>query len=581
MAHAPGPRPAPAKIVVVGGVAGGASAAARARRVDERARIVVFERDSHISFANCGLPYYLGGEITDRESLLVASPELFDARFRIEVRVRHEAIAIDRTAKTVTVRDLATGRTFEETYDKLILSPGADPIRPDLPGVDAAGVFTLRNIPDMDRIAAALPDATRAVVVGGGYIGLEVAEQFRHRGLAVTVVEREAQVLPFLDREMAEPIQRELEANGVALALGQGFASIEETDGRARAVILADGTRLPADIVMMGIGVRPNTTLAAAAGLRIARSGGIATDGFMRTSDPDVYAVGDAAEYRFGPTGDRTRVALAGIANRTGRLAGEHAATGHARAAPAAWGTSIVRVFARAAGGTGLSLRTAAEAGMTARAVHVVGNHHAGYFPGAERMAIKLVYEPLTARVLGAQVVGGAGIDKRLDVIATLMHFRGTVHDLAELDFAYAPPFGLAKDPLHMAAFAAQNDLDGLAAMVEPDADLSAFQVIDVRDPAEWEAEPLVAAGHARRIPLRELRDRLGELERARETVVACRSGLRAYVAARILDEHGFVSVRNLSGGAAMRDFALNRGAGGRPTVLPEPEHLVDLTETV
>lgn len=567
------------KIVVVGGVAGGASAAARARRLNERARIVVYERDEFISFANCGLPYYFGGEITDRGSLLVASPELFDRRFRIEVHVRHEVVAIDRAARTVTVKDLATGGSFAETYDKLILSPGAAPIVPDMPGIRARGAHTLRNIEDMDNIAAALPDAKRAVVIGAGYIGLEVAEQFRHRGLAVTVVELQPQVLPFLDREMAEPIQREIEAHGVTLALGQGFSAIEERDGIATGVRLADGTVLPADIVLLGIGVRPNIDLARAAGLEIGPGGGIGADGFSRTSDPDIYAVGDAADYLFGPTGARMRVPLAGIANRTGRLAGEHAATGISRPAPAAWGTSVVRVFGRAAGATGLSLRTAAAAGIAARAVHVVGYHHASYYPGAETMALKLVYEPETGRLLGAQAVGGAGIDKRLDIIATVLHFRGTVHDLATLDLAYAPPFGSAKDPVHMAAFAAENDLDGLAPLVQPGDDLSGYQVVDVREPAEAEAAPLTDAAHAIRIPLGELRLRMGELDRNRPTVLSCRTGLRSYVGARILLQHGFAQVFNLSGAAAMRDYALNRGAPGA-AVLPAPEHLGDLADT-
>jgi NADPH-dependent 2,4-dienoyl-CoA reductase/sulfur reductase-like enzyme/rhodanese-related sulfurtransferase len=565
------------KIVVVGGVAGGASAAARARRMNERARIVVFERDSYISFANCGLPYYFGGEITDRGALLVASPDLFDQRFRIEVHVRHEVIAIDRAARRVRVRDLATGGEFDETYDRLVLSPGAAPIVPDLPGVTARGVHTLRTIEDMDRIAADLPGVRRAVVVGAGYIGLEVAEQFRLRGLDVTVVEREPQVLPFLDREMAESVQREIEAHGVALRLGQGFTAIEEAGGRAAAVILEDGQRLPADLVMLGIGVRPNVDLARAAGLAIGASGGIATDEAMRTSDPLIYAVGDAAEYLFGPTGGRARVPLAGIANRTGRLAGEHAATGRAAPAPAAWGTSVVRVFGRSAGATGLSLRTAAAAGIEARAAHVVGYHHASYYPGAETMALKLVYEAETGRVLGAQAVGGAGVDKRLDVIATVLHFRGTVRDLAALDLAYAPPFGSAKDLVHMAAFVAQNDLDGLARLVQPGDDLSGFQIVDVREPAEAAAAPLTGVSGAIGIPLGSLRRRLGELDSQRPTVVACRTGLRSYVATRILAQHGFADVRNLSGAAAMRDFALNRGIAGTRAPLPEPEDLAHL----
>ncbi|MFO1038330.1 MAG: FAD-dependent oxidoreductase [Geminicoccaceae bacterium] len=566
------------KIVIVGGVAGGASAAARARRVNERARIVVYERDAYISFANCGLPYYFGGEITDRNSLLVASPELFDARFRIEVNVRHEVLSIDRAARTVTVEDLATGGRFVETFDKLILSPGATPIMPPLPGMDAMGVFSLRTIEDMDRIAAALPDARRAVVVGAGYVGLEVAEQFVRRGLEVTVVELQPQILPFLDREMAEPLQREIEDHGIRLELGQKLAGIDTAGGAVTAAVLADGRRLAADLVLVGIGVRPVNELAKAAGLDIGAAGGIATDAFMRTSDPDIYAVGDAAEYRFGPTGARQRVPLAGIANRTGRLAGEHAATGHSREAPAAWGTSIVRLFGASAGATGLSLRTAAAAGIEARAVHAVGGHHAGYYPGAQTLALKLVYAPGTGKILGAQAVGGAGIDKRLDILATVLHFGGTVDDLAALDLAYAPPFGSAKDPVHMAAFAAQNDLDGLVRFVLPETDLAPYQVIDVRQPEEAAGKPLIDAPHAHVVPLGQLRSRLSEIDPAKPTVLTCRTGLRAYVAARILAQHGFTDIANLSGGAAMRDYALRRGSG-EPTAhrLPEPEHLGNL----
>jgi len=561
-------------ILVVGGVAGGASAAARARRMNENAKIIIFERDSYVSFANCGLPYYLGGEIQDRDELLVAKPSLFLKRFRIEVRTRNEVVSIDRAAKTISVVDLDADRTYTESYDKLVLAPGADPIVPPIPGVDAAGVFTLRNLEDTDRIAEAMPHASRAVVVGGGYVGLETAEQFRRKGLEVALVELQPQVMPFFDREMVEPLHRQLEYHGVRLELGNGIAAIEEKDGTAIAVILADGTRLPADLVLMGVGVRPNTALAAAAGLDLGESRGIATDDYMRTSDPDIYAVGDAAEYEFGGTRTRMRVPLAGPANRTGRLAGEHAATGSSRAAPEVWATSVVRVFGCGGGMTGLSLKAALAAGIDARAVHVMSFHHASYYPGAKTLMVKVVYENVTGKVLGMQAIGGAGLDKRLDIVSTLMHFGGTVHDLATLDLAYAPPFGSAKDPLHMAAFAAENDLDGLAPVIQPDADLSGYQVVDVRAAHELEILPLADAPHVINIPLDQLRDRLGELDPSRPTVVACRSGLRSYVGTRVLKQHGFDEVYNLSGATAMRDFALHRrlpagyapGSSGLPT---------------
>ena len=563
-------------ILIVGGVAGGASAAARARRMNEHARIIIFERDSYVSFANCGLPYYLGGEITDRDQLLIAKPSLFKRRFDIEVRTRHEVTGIDREAKSITIRDLDAEASYEMPYDKLILAPGADPIEPAIPGVDATGVFTLRNLEDTDRIAEAMPEAQRAVVVGGGYVGLETAEQFRRKGLEVALVEMQPQVLPMHDPEMVEPLHRQLEFNGVRLELGNGIASIEEQGGRATAAILADGTRLPADLVLLGIGVRPNVGLAEAAGIELGASRGIATDEYMRTSDPDIYAVGDAAEYTYGPTGAKLRVPLAGPANRTGRLAGEHAVTGSSRVAPAAMGTSIVRVFGTTAGMTGLSLKAALAAGFDATATHVIANNHAGYYPGAQAMIVKLVFEEGTGRVLGVQACGGDGVDKRLDVVSALTHFGGTVHDLAELDLAYAPPFGSAKDPLHMAAFAAENHLDGLAPVVQPDIDLCPYQTVDVRSAAEVEALPLAECDQIINIPLDQLRDRLGELDPSLPTVVACRSGLRSYVGTRILKQHGFDEVYNLSGATAMREFALNRRLPAAYTTTPTGVPLPD-----
>jgi rhodanese-related sulfurtransferase len=417
------------------------------------------------------------------------------------------------------------------------------------------------------------------VVVGGGYIGLETAEQFRRKGLEVALVEMQSQVLPLHDPEMVEPLHRQLEFNGVRLELGNGIVSIEEQSGRAVAVILADGTRLPADLVLLAIGVRPNVGLAEAAGIELGASRGIATDDYMRTNDPDVYAVGDAAEYTYGPTGAKLRVPLAGPANRTGRLAGEHAATGSSRVAPAAMGTSIVRVFGTTAGITGLSLKAAKAAGFEATAVHIIANHHAGYYPGAQAMIVKLVFEEGTGLVLGLQACGGDGVDKRLDVASTLTHFGGTVHDLAELDLAYAPPFGSAKDPLHMAAFAAENHLDGLAPVVQPDIDLCPYQALDVRSAAEVEALPLADCDQIINIPLDQLRDRLEELDPSLPTVVACRSGLRSYVATRILKQHGFDEVFNLSGATAMREFALNRRLPASrtttPTGVPQPDAIM------
>jgi NADPH-dependent 2,4-dienoyl-CoA reductase/sulfur reductase-like enzyme/rhodanese-related sulfurtransferase len=546
------------KILIVGGVAGGASAATRARRMNEQARIIMLEKDAYVSFANCGLPYHLGGVIQDRAKLLVAKPEMFKKRFNIEVRVRHEALTIDRTTKTVRIRDHQAGTEYMESYDKLILAPGAAPLLPDVPGVRAPGVHTLRNIEDMDRILSQLPSVQKVAVVGAGFIGLEVAEQLKERGLSVTLIERGGQVLPPLDAEMAEPLRRELLRHGVELISGTGFTAIRETNGKASGVVLEDGRVVAADLIVLGLGVRPYNQLAVNAGLAVGPTGGILTDEYQRTADLDIYAVGDAAEYRLGTTGLRGRVPLAGIANRTGRLVGEHAATGQSATAPAAWGTAIIKVFGLGAGIAGDSLKSALKRGIHARAVHITANHHAGYYPGAKSFTLKLVYEAGTGRILGAQAVGAAGIDKRLDVVASFLHFGGTVRDLAQVDLAYAPPFGSAKDPLHMAAFAAINDLEGSAPLLAPDVDLSGHQVVDLRDADECAELKLIGAEHARNIPLNTLRERLGELDKSKPTAVACHSGLRAHIGTRILRQHGF-DAHNISGATYVRDLALNR----------------------
>jgi len=558
MTHSP-------KILIVGGVAGGASAATRARRMNEKARIIMLEKDGFVSFANCGLPYHLGGVIQDRAKLLVAKPEMFKKRFDIEVRVRHEALSIDRAKKTVRIRDHAAGTEYDESYDKLILAPGAAPLVPDVPGVRAQGVHSLRNIEDMDRILAQLLAVKKVAVVGAGFIGLEVAEQLKERGLDVTLIEKAGQVLPPLDGEMAEPLRRELLRHGIRLISGSGFNAIREAAGKATGVVLENGVTVEADLVILGLGVRPYNQLAVAAGLGVGPAGGILTDEYQRTADLDIYAVGDAAEYRLGTTGLRDRVPLAGIANRTGRLVGEHAATGKSAAAPAAWGTAIIKVFGLGAGIAGDSLKSALKRGVQARAVHITANHHAGYYPGAKSLTLKLVYEAGTGRILGAQAVGAAGIDKRLDVVASFLHFGGTVRDLAQVDLAYAPPFGSAKDPLHMAAFAAINDLEGVAPVIQPDADLSGHQVVDLREADECAELPLADTKHARNIPLNALRERLGELDRSKPTAVLCHSGLRAHVGTRILRQHGF-DARNVTGAAYVRDLALRRPSDLAPS---------------
>jgi len=550
-------------IVIVGGVAGGASAATRARRMNEQAEIILFEKDEHVSFANCGLPYHIGEEIPNRADLLVATPEFLAKRFRIDVRVRQEVLSIDRERKVVAVR-ITNGdgdaEYTEQSYDKLILAPGASPLVPPLDGVDAPNVLTLRNLRDTDRIKAIVDrDSTkRALVVGAGFIGLEMVEQLVRRDVATTLVELQPQVLPLLDSEMAKPIEQELVRHDVALHLGVGMERIiQNEDGVAIAGELVDGTRIETDLVILGIGVRPNISLAKEAGLEIGAGGGIATNDFMQTSDDDIYAVGDAAEYPYTPGNTRMRIALAGPANRAGRLAGEHAATGRSGTMPGVLGTSAVRVFDVSVAMTGLTNRLAERMKRDAKSVTIITKHHAGYFPGAEMMTLKLVYSPDDGTILGAQVVGGAGVDKRVDVIATAMHFKGTVRDLAGVDLAYAPPFGSAKDPVHLAAFVACNQLDGIETLADADSDLAGKQVVDVRTDAEVENAPLKGVDSVVHIPVDELRDRVDELDAGKETVVSCAVGIRGHIASRILKQNGF-NVSNLSGGATVRNRVFN-----------------------
>jgi len=511
----------------------------------------MFEKDEHVSFANCGLPYYIGQEIADREKLLVATAELFRRRFAIDVRTRHEVVGIDRAAKAVQVVNRETGERLTEPYDRLILATGASPIVPPLEA-NCENVFTLRNLDDTDRIKAAVDARAgqHAVVVGAGFIGLEMAEQLQRRGVHTTVVELADQVLPPLDGEMAALIEAELRDHRIELHLGDGISDLQAEGRRATGVVLNSGTVVAADLVILGIGVRPNLELARVAELEIGPGGGIAVSQHMQTSDPSIYAVGDAVEYPHALLESPTRIPLAGPANRAGRIAGEHAATDHALPMTPVAGTAIVRVFGLAAGMTGLSQKLAARLERPVRSVIIEAAHHAGYFPGAKNIVLKLLYEPETGKLLGAQAAGAEGIDKRIDVIATAIHFGGTVHDLAGVDLCYAPPFGAAKDPIHMAAFAAQNDLRGAPPMTQLDEQLAGRQVLDVRSKREVEALPLAGAIH---IPLDELRARLDELDRDQPVVAVCHTGKRAHVAARILSQHGFHDVTNLTGGVSSR----------------------------
>lgn len=561
------PEPANRRVLVVGGVAGGASCAARLRRLDESADIVVFDRGPYVAFANCGLPYYVGNVIADEQALLIASPALFRDRFNITVHTSTEVEAIDRPGRTITVRDLRTGQSRVEPYDALLLAPGAAPIRPDIPGIDLPGVFAVRSIPDSRRIREWIVTrrATRAVVVGGGFIGLEMAENLRHRGLAVTVIEKLSQVMPPLDPEMAVPVAAHLAAQGVTLHLGDGLARIEpESQGSLR-VVAGSGASFGTDLVILAIGVRPDTALAAAAGLRLGARGGIDVDAHMRTSDPHIWAVGDAVEVADVVLGQETILPLAGPANRQGRIVAASIA-GRPAGFRGVQGTAVVGVMGLTVASTGASekgLRRTGRADFSA--VYLHPGHHAGYYPGARPIHLKLLFSVPDGRVLGAQAVGAEGVEKRIDVIATTIQFGGTVHDLAEAELCYAPQFGAAKDPVNVAGMLAANVLAGDTALADWRA-LATTEalLLDVREPAEF------SGGHipgAINVPLSELRRRYAELPADREIWIYCGVGQRAYFATRFLAMHGY-RARNLSGGfETYKAFAaLESGDGLTPS---------------
>jgi NADPH-dependent 2,4-dienoyl-CoA reductase/sulfur reductase-like enzyme/rhodanese-related sulfurtransferase len=533
------------RIVIVGGVAGGASAATRARRVDESAEIVLFERGPYISFANCGLPYHIAGEIEDRSKLLIMTPEKMWARSRVQVHVNHEVLSIDRSGKTVRVRR-GDGSEKEFPYDKLILSQGARPIVPPIPGADLPNVFTLRDVPDMDRIIAFVEarQPRTAAVIGGGFIGLEMAEAFHRRGMKVTVIERLPHILPLLDHDTATHLENRVRGNDFAIMTGTEAKSFS-----AQGVELADGSFIPAELILLSVGVRAEVDLAKRAWLEIGQTGGVKVNARMESSDPEIYAVGDAAETTHMLTGARTRIPLAGPANRQGRIAGANAAGGRFLY-PGALGTSIVRVLQMTAGCTGLNSAQAAKAGFSFFSSVTIDASHASYFPGAKPMRIKILAEEGTGRVLGAQIVGEDGVDKRTDVLATAIAGKMTVFDLESLDLAYAPPFGSANDPVNTAGFVADHIVRGDVATIAPeDWKPSGEFLLDVRENNEVaESGTLPNAVH---IPLGELRDRMGELPRDRKILVYCHKGQRGYLAACALKGSGFENVANLRGGIA------------------------------
>ena len=553
------------RIVVVGGVAGGMSAAARLRRLDESARIVVLEKGGDVSFANCGLPYHVADEIVQRSKLLLHTPETLKAGFDLDVRTHHEVLGIDREARTVQVRDHSRGTTYDEPYDALVLATGAEPIVPPFPGVDRPEVRTLRTVPDADVLRAMLDEgATRAVVVGAGFIGLETVEAFRHRGLEVALVELAPQVLPAIDADMAFLVEQELRAHDVDVRTGVGLEAIEDaTSGHKVDVVLADGSRLPADIVLLGVGVRPSTALAREAGLELSQAGAVVVTPQQRTSDPRIWAVGDAIQVHDFVTGAPGVVPLAGPANRQGRIAAD-SIMGRGSESRPVMGTAIVRVFGLTAAVTGPTSRRLKAAGVEHHVVHLMPNDHASYYPGAEKVHMAVLFAP-DGKLLGAQAVGRAGVDKRIDVLATALRAGFDVDDLAELELAYAPPFGSAKDPVNMAAFIGQNVLDGTLVLwsaydVDQYLDGSVL-LLDVRSRAEYRKDHLPGAVN---VPHTELRDRIDEvmeLAQGRPVRAICESGFRSYLAHRILDAHG-VDSASLDGGmstlrAARPDVAL------------------------
>ena len=550
------------KVVIVGGVAGGATAAARLRRLDESAEIVVFERSGYVSYANCGLPYYIGGVITNRAELTLQTPESFWRRFRVDMRVRHEVTAIHPAEKTVEVKNLATGETFAESYDKLILSPGARPTQPALPGVGIGRLFTLRTVEDTLKIREFIEQhhPRSAVLAGGGFIGIELVENLRELGMEVTVVQRPKQLLNPLDSDMAAFLHAQLRQKGVHLRLGrtvEGFAA----DGDRVNVLIKDEAPLTADMVVLAIGVTPDTALARDAGLELGIKGSIVVNDRMETSVPDIYAVGDAVQVKHFVTGQDTLLSLAGPANKQGRIAADNICGGDSRYL-GSQGSSVIKVFDMTIATTGVNEKTARQAGIDCDKVFLSPMSHAGYYPGGKVMTMKVVFEKGTLRLLGAQIVGYEGVDKRIDVLAAAIHAGLTGPQLKDLDLAYAPPYSSAKDPVNMAGFMIENLSRGLVEQFFPE-DVDALPrdgsatLLDVRTPGEY------AAGHAEgfvNLPVDELREHLAEIPADKPVYLICQSALRSYIACRILAQHG-LRCSHLAGGwrlytAVMQDQA-------------------------
>lgn len=538
------------KLVIIGGVAGGATAAARARRIDEESEIVLIERGEYISFANCGLPYYVGDVIKRRNDLLVTTPEAFKSRYRIDIRLFSEVMSIDRKAKKVSVRNLRTNETYLESYDRIILAPGAEPLRPPLEGIDLKGIYNLRNIPDSDNIKMHV-DIRRpesAVIVGGGFIGLEMVENLVQRGIRTTIVEMADQVMLPLDPEMAEMVRDHLEANGVICKLGKGVTAFHQKVDRL-IVSIQNDQDIECDMVILSIGIRPENRLAKEAGIEIGDTGGIKVNSSMQTSDPDIYAVGDAVEVKDFITGFPLISALAGPANKQGRIAADNA-LGRKAVFRGTMRTSIVKVFDLTVASTGLSEKVLKAYNLPFQISYTYSGSHASYYPGAETIGIKLIFSPGNGAILGGQIVGKEGVDKRIDVLATAIHGGMTVFDLEELELAYAPPYSSAKDPVNIAGFVASNLIKGDSDNVYPRdmANLNSNDhvILDLRSKAEIEL--LGSIKGALHIPIDDLRNRLKNLDREKTYILYCAVGQRAYVGYRILVQNGFRAM-NLSGG--------------------------------
>ncbi len=555
----------PMRLLVIGGVAGGLSFATRARRLNEDAEITVLERGPDISFANCGLPYHIGGEIPNRASLMIQTPENLKNMSRLNVRTNCNALQIDRSKKQVLVVDRISNEQEWVSYDKLMLAPGAKPALPDMPGVNDPAIFTLRNLQDMDRIIALSKPGLRAVVVGGGYVGLELLEQLHKQGLKTTLVHLHSHVLPYFDRQVIQPLQNELAANRIETRFNNHITAFSREKDTLKCE-LASGDVLLADMVIFAIGVRPESDLAREAGLVLSETGHIVVNEFMQTSDPDIYAAGDVVQTRERNFGQRVAIALAGPANRQGRVAADHVfLNALAQPYPGSIGTSIVRLFGMVAAGTGWTEQALIDGGRRYHSVVVHENQHASYYPGAEMITLKLIWEPETGVVLGAQATGKEGVDKRIDVLATAIIGHMTIDDLCHLELAYAPPFGTARDIINIAGFAATNMRDGLVNLIHYIPDDPGVQILDVRGKPMVDANPVEGAIH---IPYPALRDNLDKLDKTKPVIVVCQLGRTSYFASRVLLQHGFHAV-SVAGGIRGLGSAAKKGAypfpcGGR-----------------